>query len=184
MTARNILRVGATAVPWTVSWTSEEGHCLEVCPFFKKLALSQPSSSGHGKPQFGKLHMNRQREAIAKGLCDLCGKSHATTAKVSLSHARPVAHGAESMAILQVEPLLHRGCAMESIRFCPSLKRDIAEGTIVIRQVTRWRAQCAVMTPEYVESLTGHHRKALGHAKFELLQWVDQDIAWLEKRYA
>lgn len=184
MTARNILRVGATAVPWTVSWSSEEGQRLEMCPFFLKLALGQPSSPGHGKPLFGKPHMCRQREAVALGLCDLCGKSHATTTKVSLSHARPMPHGAEGWAILQVEPLLHRACARESLRFCPSLKRDVADGSLTIRHVTRWRAQCAVMTPEYVETLTGYHRKALGHAKVELLQWVDRDLVWLGQKYA
>jgi len=176
-----VIHFGATAVPWTVGWTGEEGALLEVCPYFHKMALSQHSAPGSGKPLFGKPHMNRQRQAVAEGLCDLCGKSFKLATKVSLSHARPVAHGAEGWAILQVEPMLHRACALESLRFCPSLKRDIADGSLAIRQVTRWRSQCAVMTPEYVESLTGHHRKALGHAKVELLQWVDSDLDWLRR---
>ena len=54
----------------------------------------------------------------------------------------------------------------------------------MIRQVTRWRAQCAVMSPEYVETVTGHSRKALGHGKVELLEWIDRDLAWLSRKAA
>jgi hypothetical protein len=175
-----ILRVGAAAVPWTVSWSSEEEHFLAPCPHAGgKVALSQPSSPGVGKPLFGKPHSNRQRQAISMGLCDLCGKPLKLATKVSLSHARPVPHGAEGWAILQVEPMLHRRCAVESCRWCPSLKRDIASGAVVIRQVTRWRAQCAIMSAEYVETVTGERRTAAGHGKVELQRWIDRDLDWL-----
>jgi hypothetical protein len=180
----NVARFGSAAVPWTVSWSAEEDHFLAPCPHFKKLALSQPSALGEGKPQFGKPHSNRQREAIARGLCDLCGKPLKLATKVSLSHARPQPHGAEGWAVLQVEPLLHRACAAESCRWCPSLKRDIERGTLMIRQVYRWRAQCAVMSESYVESITGQRRTALGHAKVELMHWADRDLAWLLRRTA
>ncbi|OYZ07785.1 MAG: hypothetical protein B7Y36_18890, partial [Novosphingobium sp. 28-62-57] len=33
---------------------------------------------------------------------------------------------------------------------CPSLRRDIAQGSLQIRQVLRWRAQCAIMDADYV----------------------------------
>lgn len=81
---------------------------------------------------------------------------------------------------MQVEPLLHRRCAIESMRFCPSLRRDVANGTLFIRQVTSHRAQCAIMSEEYVESMTGQRVKALGHAKVELIKWIDRDAAWLD----
>lgn len=176
-----IARHGAAAVPWTVSWTAEENHSVGPCPWFNRPALRQNSAPGVGKPVFGKPHSDRQREAIARCLCDLCGKPLKTATKISLSHARPVPHGANGWAILQVEPLLHKACALESMRFCPSLRRDIREGSLMIRQVTRWRSQCAVMTPQYVASVTGQSVKALGHAKVELLAWIDRDLAWLER---
>ncbi|MDD3797816.1 MAG: hypothetical protein PHE36_01410 [Novosphingobium sp.] len=176
-----IARIGASAVPWTVSWSSEEEFYLGLCPEFKRLAIRQASSPGVGKPLFGKPHMDRQRMAMARGLCDLCGRPLKLSTKVSLSHARPMPHGAEGWAILQVEPLLHRACALESMRFCPSLKRQILEGDLRIRQVTRWRAQCAVMTAEYVQTVCSGARKALGHGKVELLQWIDRDMEWLKK---
>jgi hypothetical protein len=128
---------------------------------------------------FGKPHSQRQRQAIAQGLCDLCGRSLRVSTKVSLSHARVRPDGAEGLCVMQVEPLLHRDCAAESMRFCPSLRRDIEAGTLFVRQVTRHRSQCAVMSPEYVESLTGSPVKALGHAKVELINWIDRDAQWL-----
>lgn len=176
-----ILRFGATAVPWTVSWSGEEGMFIDNCRFFdRRMAICQVRDPGNGRPLFGKPHMDRQREAIAKCLCDLCGKPLKHSTKVSLSHASPQPHGAAGWAILQVEPLLHKACAAESLRWRPSLKRDIENETLRIRQVTRWRAQVAIMDEVYVETVTGAQVKALGHGKVELLTWTDCDLAWLE----
>jgi len=65
------------------------------------------------------------------------------------------------------------------VRFCPSLKRDIADGSLKIRQVTRYRVQTALMSSEYVESLTGERKTAFGHSKVELVAWKDRDMGWL-----
>ncbi len=173
-------RFGNTPVPNTASWSAEERFFIAPCPLFGgQPALCQDVAQGEGKPLFGKPHSQRQREAIARCLCDLCGRPMKVCTKVSLSHARPQPHGANGWAILQVDPMLHKACAAESVRFCPSLRRDIEAGTLMIRQVTRWRAQCAVMDEVYVESVTGQRRKALGHAKVELLAWIDRDPEWL-----
>lgn len=175
------MKFGAASVPWTVGWSAEEKFWIGTCPIFKRPAIMQFSDPGQGKPFFGKPHSNRQREAIGLCKCDLCGRSIKASTKVSLSHAKPQPHGANGWAILQVEPMLHRECAAESCRWCPSLKRDIANGTIMIRQVHRWRAQCAIMSETYIESITGERRKALGHAKVELIKWTDRDLAWLTR---
>jgi hypothetical protein len=178
----SVRRFGNTPVPWTVSWTGEDGFFIAPCRFFKRPAICQESNVGNGKPQFGKPHSDRQRQAIAQCLCDLCGKSLKLSTKISLSHARPVPHGAEGWAILQVEPLLHPECAAQCIDWCPSLKRDLAGGTLVIRHVTRWRAQCAVMDEVYVETITGKRVRALGHAKVELLRWRDMSLDELRRK--
>ena len=146
----NITRIGATAVPYTVSWTSENAEFVGICPVARRKALCMPSSPGIGKP-----HAIRQREAISNGLCDLCGKSLKLRTKVSLSHARVNEKGADGPAVLQVEPLLHRECALESMKFCPSLKRDIAAGTLMVRSVTRYRVQFAIMGAAYSRIVTG-----------------------------
>lgn len=176
---------GNTRVPVTASWEAEERMFLAPCPVFDgNLAVCQDEAPGQGKALFGKPHMQRQRAAIGKGLCDICGRPLASRTKVSLSHARPVPHGAEGWAILQVEPMMHRECARIAIGACPSLKRDLEHGQLRIRQVFAWRAQCAVMDEVYVETVTGTKCRALGHAKIELRKWQDRDLAWLERKAA
>lgn len=180
------MKFGNTSVPWTVSWTGEESFYVGKCPFVGGYAIRQAVAPQQGKPQFGKPHWDRQRQAIAECLCDLCGKSLKLATKVSLSHARPVAHGATGLNILQVEPLLHRECAAESMRWCPSLKKDIANGSLMIRQVTRHRVQFVIMGPQFISVyVPGYeakpHERIVGAAKVELVAWVDRDMAWLEK---
>lgn len=181
----NITRFGATAVPFTASWSGEEPLFVGYCQFAGRLALRQAQLPGSGKPQFGKPHADRQRQAIAQGLCDLCGKSLKLRTKVSLSHARSRANAAGGgTGILQVEPLLHRECAVESMKFCPSLKRDIAAGALMIRQVNRYRVQFAIMGPEYIRHYVPNYiaspkDRIVGHAKVELMKWIDRDLDWL-----
>jgi len=85
---------------------------------------------------------------------------------------------------LQVEPLLHKECAAISMEHCPSLKRDIKAGTLKVRQVNRYRVQVAIMDPVYVAEIAGEKVKAAGHAKVELLAWIDRDTDWLNARTA
>lgn len=180
-----IMRFGNTAVPFTVSWTAEEKQFVGFCPHAQRRALCMPQAAGEGKPQFGKPHSCRQREAIAIGLCDLCGKPLKNRTKVSLSHARSRMNAAGGgSGVLQVEPLLHRECALESMKFCPSLKRDIADGSLMVRQVNQYRVQFALMSPEYIQHYVPDyhptpHDRIVGHAKVELLRWTDRDPKWL-----
>ena len=173
---------GNTPVPYSVAWTAEDadwrvGHC----PHAGRPAICQAVAPYEGKPTFGKPHSQRQREVISKDLCDLCGLKLRNCTKVSLSHARPVFHAAAAMDILQVEPLLHKACAALSMRHCPSLKRDVAAGTLCIRQVTRHQVQFAIMDEVYTAATTGEAVRAVGHAKVHLLKWRDRDAAWLER---
>lgn len=180
MTDRRIIRYGGVPVPYTVSWSAEDGNWrLDRCAHAGRLAVMQREARGEGKPRFGKPHSQRQREVIALGLCDLCGKPLAGRTKVSLSHARVVPHGASGPCVMQVEPLLHRECALVSMMHCPSLKRDIQEGSLKIRQVTRHQVQMAMMSAEYMAEITGDARIAVGHGKVVLLAWKNRDEAWL-----
>lgn len=175
----HIVTYGSTPVPWTVSWALEYAFSIGLCPYSKRDAIFQNVMPGYGKPAFGKPHSNRQRECIALGLCDLCGRPLASRTKVSLSHARPVPHSAGGFEILQVEPLLHKECAALSMKHCPSLLRDIQAGTLMVRQVFASRCQFAVMSAEYVETITGTRQTAIGHAKVQLVKWKDRDMGWL-----
>jgi len=170
---------GAVPVPYTASWTSEERLFLAPCPHAGQIAICQDSSPGVGRPRFGAPHMCRQREVIALSLCDLCAKPLKNRTKVSLSHARSRLNGASPLDVLQVEPLLHRECAAVSVRHCPSLKRDIRNGTIEIRQVSSYRAQFAIYSEQGTFEACGERRKSICHAKVQLLAWKDRNEAWL-----
>jgi hypothetical protein len=180
-----MLTFGNTPVPFTVSWSAEERQFVARCRFADgRPALCQEHHPGEGKPLFGKPHNVRQRQAIGEGLCDLCGKPLRNRTKVSLSHATVRNNGAEGPAVMQVEPLLHRECAAICMRFCPSLRRDIQQGTLMIRQVTRFRVQIALMSPEFIHHYVPEYVKnsadrIAGHAKVELLAWKDRDEDWL-----
>lgn len=178
MSARQLF-YGGVPVPYTASWSDEESFFVGRCPYAQRDAIRQPDARGRGKPQFGKPHSDRQRQVIARDLCDLCARPLKNRTKVSLSHARPVTHGAEGLAILQVEPMLHKECASVSMQHCPSLRRDTASGSLIVRQVSRHRVQFVIMSEEYVEQMTGRRVKSIGHAKVELLGWIDRDADWL-----
>lgn len=174
-----IINYGNAPVPYSVLWSSENPLVIGKDPEVSGPAMCNSISPGEGKPMFGSPHMQRQREVIINELCDVCGKSLKGRTKVSLSHARPRI-GANGLCVMQVEPLLHKECAALSLRYCPSLKRDIAAGTLNVRMVTRYQVQIALLTGDATEEFTGERCSgAAGHAKVELLAWQDKTAEWL-----
>ncbi len=170
---------GGIPVPHTASWTAEETFHIGRCPHAKMRAIMQAEAQGQGKPRFSKPHAQRQRQAVINGLCDLCAKSLKLRTTVSLSHARVRLDGATGPCIMQVEPLLHRECAAISVKHCTALRRDIAAGTLAVRQVSRYQVQIARMSKAYGLEIAGQAVEAAGHAKVILLAWTDRDQAWL-----
>lgn len=175
------LTFGNAPVPWTASWSAEESFSLGPCRSAPHLgpAILQAEAQGQGRPLFAKPHAIRQREVIAQGLCDLCGRSLEARTKVSLSHASVRLDGARGPCVMQVEPLLHRECAAISARTCPALRRDLRDGSLRVRQVGRYEVQLARMSKAYCLEIAGEAREALGHAKVVLLSWKDRDAKWL-----
>ena len=179
---------GNVPVPYVAAWTGEEQLFLGPCPYAGSAtglkAIRQVQARGVGKPTFGKPHMDRQRQAIAQDLCDLCGRPLRNRTKVSLSQARPVGYAATYGDILQVEPLLHRECAALSVQHCPSLKGQIRDGIYHVRQVFQHRCQFAIYDEVGTEKAVGVRVKSISHAKVQLVKWVDQDLDWLGARVA
>jgi hypothetical protein len=179
---RQVIQFGSVPVPYTVLWTGEQGRMhVGQCQHVGRLACCDADDRGAGKPIFGKPHMGRQRETIINDLCDLCAKPLKSRTKVSLSHARTIVSGEDGPTVMQVEPMVHKDCALACVRHCPSLKRDIAAGTLFVRQVLSHRHQFAILTEAAVEEFCGVRRSGvIGHAKVELRRWIDRDLAWLE----
>jgi len=181
MILASMLQYGAMPVPYAVLWSAEQGGMhVAHCKHIDRLALCDIDRRGEGKPVFGKPHMGRQRQLIVSDLCDLCARPLKGRTKVSLSHAREVISGEEGMAVMQVEPMVHKDCARVCVEHCPSLKRDIKGGTLFVRQVLRHRHQVALLTAAAVEEFTGARRNGVaGHAKIEILRWKDRGLGWL-----
>lgn len=174
------LTYGNVPVPYSVLWSDEDVSSITPDPMVNgMMAMCNPVARGSGRPMFGKPHMQRQREVIINGLCDLCAKPLKGHTKVSLSHARE-RRGANGLCVMQVEPLLHKECAAISLQHCPSLKRDIAGDTLQVRLVTRYEVQIAQLTGEATMEFAGvRHPGAVGHAKVILIQWADKTRDWL-----
>lgn len=181
MIDRSIIHFGSVPVPYSVLWTGEKRtQTVGICPVVKRKAMLDISDRGNGKPIFGTPHMVRQREVIFHDLCDLCAKSLKLRTKVSLSHAKPIASGAHGLCIMQVEPMVHKECAIVCVEHCPSLKRDIKAGTLMVRQVLKHRTQMALLSGAATEEFAGVREPgAVGHAKVELQRWKDRDLNWL-----
>ena len=179
---RELLKYGGVPVPYAVQWSSEDDAGMHVarCAHARALACCNVDSKrGVGKPRFGTPHMDRQREVIINDWCDLCARPLKGRTKVSLSHAGPQMSGT-GLYILQVEPMVHKDCALICLNHCPSLKRDIDRGTLFVRHVIKHRTQLAVMTRAAVKEFANEERDGIvGHAKVELLHWKDKDMAWL-----
>jgi hypothetical protein len=180
VTPQRLITYGSVPVPYSVLWSDEDTNTIEADPMVRgQFAMCNPSSRGQGKPMFGKPHMQRQREVVINGLCDLCAKPLKGRTKVSLSHAK-VRAGAEGLCVMQVEPLLHKECAAISMLHCPSLKRDIRDGGLNVRLVTRYQVQLAQLTAAATMEFAGvRHSGAIGHAKVVLLAWQDKSQEWL-----
>lgn len=184
---RALLTYGGVPVPYTAAWSAEEEPgmlYLAACPHAGRTAIRQRHARGQGKPRFGAPHMDRQREVIALGLCDLCARPLRHRTKVSLSQARPQLHAAAPGDILQVEPLLHKACAAQSMQHCPSLRRQMKEGSLHIRQVTHWRCQFALYSEQGTFEAVGQRQVSVAHAKVQLVRWINRDSTWLERARA
>ncbi|MBD9539969.1 hypothetical protein IB276_10950 [Ensifer sp. ENS04] len=179
-----MIKWGSVPVPYAALWTGEAGKmAVGVCRHINHLACCDAEDRGAGKPIFGKPHMGRQREVIANDLCDLCARPLKGRTKVSLSHARVTVSGATGACVMQVEPLVHKDCALVCVQHCPSLKRDIKTGTLFVRQVLQHRHQFALLTTAAVLEFCGVARDGVaGHAKVELQRWKDRDLSWLEQQ--
>jgi hypothetical protein len=102
---------------------------------------------------------------------------------VSLSTARRIDGGIDGTGLFQIEPLLHKECAAISLQHCPYLRQRLADGTLPVRQVTRYDVRLSVMLPEaiaeHVPEYTGPREGIVGYAQIRLLAWTDRDAAWL-----
>lgn len=86
-----------------------------------------PSQPGKGKPQFGNVHALRQRNAMERLLCQVCGGPADRTPEGVLWLLTDEIHDPPKPAswdVVTSHPPLCEPCAHTSIRACPHLRND------------------------------------------------------------
>jgi hypothetical protein len=90
-----------------------------------------PNAPGLGRPELGKVHPTRQRHAMRRLLCQVCGKPAKTTDNGALwlfpNGVREVPGWPQIVA--NAHPPVCPPCAALSIRLCPRLRR----GSVAVR---------------------------------------------------
>jgi hypothetical protein len=131
-------------VPYITTWSGEDSLSTKVIEHPKSgIAFADetlgdrddrgvlwrrvPSRPGLGRPQFGKIHPLRQRRAMRKLLCQVCGGPADQTDLGTLWLVRDYRdwpHWPEHMAC--TEPPVCLPCARTAIRACPALRKGYA----------------------------------------------------------
>ncbi|HEY8985686.1 MAG TPA: hypothetical protein VIU15_39710 [Streptomyces sp.] len=133
-------------VPWITPWTSEQHHVGELRRLMGRGGAGlgyrdeqphvdrnrdgvlwvrpDPGSIRSGRPQFTGVHPLRQRQAMDRMLCQVCGLTVWGTREderalwVLRSGGRPIAEGETTTA-----PPVHEACALQAVNLCPHLRQ-------------------------------------------------------------
>ncbi|MEW1548007.1 hypothetical protein [Streptomyces tsukubensis] len=125
-------------VPYITAWTSEHmaqplvitkgagiGYADET-PYDRDrdgvLWIREPSSPGRGKPVFGRVHPMRQRRALRRLLCQVCGHPADRNEQGILW----LLGGTDNEDLTTTHPPICAPCAALAVRTCPSLRRQHA----------------------------------------------------------
>lgn len=147
-------------VPYVNRWGPErvESLSLRQDPHVRALGVFCDDTD-QDVPDFTAQNMQRQRECMMRGLCQVCARAVPWTARylviASLSVERITMDGQESLVV--TEPWLCGACAVFAVRTCPALiRRRRDEHLQVIRvpqgDVTLVRSVGYVDGPLEVES--------------------------------
>jgi hypothetical protein len=136
----------AERVPFIASWSSETAAQPEVTMRRGRLAYLNerpydrdsngilwrrvPSTPGKGKPQYGKVHFLRQRQAMDGLLCQVCGRSAASDDSgdglLWLLGEDPDDRSTWPAEVVTGHPPVCLRCAWRSVRVCPHLRKRYA----------------------------------------------------------
>lgn len=186
MTRPALLSYGNAPVGWSMLWSAEDEvrpQQIGPCPFAGgRPAVNFASLPGQGKPLFGHTHPNRQRQAVARCRCDICGRHIRLETKISMSSERLTNVQGIGLVPLVVEPLCCRSCAALSISVCPHLMRQVSTGEVVVRQVMRWRVIAQLLNTDATMEFCGVRRPGVvGHLKMALTGFRIRDVDWLRE---
>lgn len=112
------------SVPWTVSWSGENGFDLRPSVDFPGLLdLVQVENLGVGVPRFAMMNITRHRRAMVHQLCHVCGKPTARRDRYlfpALSGGMVTLDDGTRLYGCNVPPV-HLACSRRAARLCPHL---------------------------------------------------------------
>ena len=130
----------SAVVPYITAWSSEQPLTADIVQSGQGIGYADEvlhdrdargvlwrrvgMSPGKGRPEFGRVHSLRQRRAMTRRLCQVCGKPASTTAKGTLWL---LSEDAEEYAAHAGVPTPHPPvcipCARTATQACPDLRR-------------------------------------------------------------
>lgn len=168
-------------VPWTTPWTAEmTDHVVKREHIVQgALAICQRIAPGEGKPLFGTQHLQRQRQAIIQGRCDVCGGVIRPGQHRVLLHPGTPLKGTNEVGHTMAPA--HRECARQAALVCPWIIQKIEGGSLTVIVAKKTRILLATLDPEIVEAETGqlYELPVVGHAKLIVDKSVKRDAQWL-----
>lgn len=131
-------------VPYITRWTGEKASPVRIVQrgggigYADELPWDRDESGvlwtrvpwrpGQGRPEFGKVHATRQRRAMTRLLCQVCGQQADRTAAglLWLVGEDPVDTDSWPVPLLTVHPPVCARCAAGAIDACPHLRKKHA----------------------------------------------------------
>lgn len=134
------LQAAGDRVPYIARWSAEQGPAGRVVQRRRGIGYADerpwdrdergvlwtrvPSRPGQGRPEFGQVHARRQRRAMARRLCQVCGEPADRDADgvLWLVGEDPADRASWPDPLLTAHPPVCAGCAVRSVRACPHLR--------------------------------------------------------------
>ncbi|MEU0332247.1 hypothetical protein [Streptomyces sp. NPDC006193] len=183
-----------TPVPWITGWTAETippqtltvhhgrggtglGFLEEDSPTDRQhdvLWPRMPATRG-GRPDFATVHALRQRQAMSRLLCQMCGgptlcsrSDERTLFLVGSAGGRPIEEGERTDA-----PPVHAVCARLAVEHCPPLRRGWAAALVSYTPV--WGVAGLLYHPQTLDQLPVADPSGMHHVAFtdgRRLRWT------------
>jgi ferredoxin len=159
----------ADVVPYITRWSAEHGPSEPVTIHNGRLAYAQerpgdrdqhgvlwtrvPLRRGQGRPQFGKLHPRRQRAAMTRLWCQVCGQpaDHTSEGYLWLTGEDPNDQDNWPDPLETADPPLCAPCAVKAVQMCPMLRR--CHTALRVQKVTPVAVRGSLYQPCHPEPL-------------------------------
>ena len=153
MTGRPMVTLGGVQVlvPYVAMWSSERGsYAIRPCKHANgRMAVFATSGGyGQGRPVLGKMSETRQREVVARRLCQVCREPLLG----GCGYALEPPHGTCRIGLvpfpLMLEPLACERCARLALAHCPGVRRFMSDPAYAVLRVTRYEPVAQLIGPD------------------------------------